>query len=154
MHIYPLDAQMAMESTVEASRGRGALDIILHPGPTRDAVINHVFQELYQQCTVLCQRKNFCSVLRGLKPEELLSFSFDRLAEEWAQTAPLLLQFLATVANVSSECHIVPPKSLPTICAADAVLLRQRNVHMSALHHLMGLILFHGNASKLVSCTL
>lgn len=151
--VHPLVAQMVVESAVEACLDPGALEVILRPGPTRDVVINHMLQELYQQCMVLCQRKNCCSVLRGLKPSELLTFSFDRLAEEWAQqTAPLLLQFLATVANVSlSPSLAVPPGGLPSICAAGAVLLRERNVHMSALHHLVGLILFHGNARKLVS---
>ncbi len=36
------------------------------------------------------------------------------------------------------------------VYVAGATLLQQRNVHMSALHHIIGLILFNGNASKQV----
>jgi len=48
------------------------------------------------------------------------------------------------------EKLIITPEALLGVCMAGAVLLRQRNVHMSALHHIVGLILFHGNISKLV----
>lgn len=36
------------------------------------------------------------------------------------------------------------------VCMAGAMLLRQRNIHLSALHHIVGLVLFHGNISKQV----
>ncbi len=150
---YTFDLQVLMESIVRGNLVPAVVEAILRPGPPRDAVIKHIilFQELYQQCTTLCQKKAFRSILRGLKPSELVSFSFDQLAKEWSCTAPLLFQFLTTVANVPlSKSNTVPPESLPSICAAGAVLLRQRNQHMSALHHIVGLILFHGNASKLV----
>ena len=124
---------------------------VLCPGPFRDAVIKCLLLELDQQCRALCQKKAFCSILRGLQPSELTAFSFEHLVDEWRLIAPLLLQFLTTVASVSrsADC-IIPRNVLPGLCTAGAVLLRLRNVHMSALHHLIGLILFHGNSSKLV----
>ena len=123
---------------------------ILKPGNLRDAVIDGLLQDLHQQCTRLCQKKDFCSVLQGLKPQELAVFTFDKLVHKWRSVAPLLLQFLATVANVSlQEKLIITPETLSGVCMAGAVL-RQKNVHMSALHHIVGLILFHGNISKLV----
>ena len=80
-----------------------------------------------------------------MHPEQLLRFTFSQIIDKWATTAPLLLRFLTTTANVSLES---------TSNLAGASLLRQqRIIHMSALHHIAGLILFHGNATKLVKCT-
>ena len=87
------------------------------------------------------------SILRALQPQKLITFTFSQLVDEWASIAPLLLKVLATVANVDP---FDPASNVTGICTSGAVLLRQRNVHMSALHHLAGLIFFHGNASKLV----
>lgn len=119
---------------------------ILCPGPMRDVVVRRLLQHLHQECVALCRKKLVSSVLRGLQPHELVSFSFSQLIEEWASTAPLFLQFLTTAANVNPS-H--PGSNLASICTAGTVLLRQRNMHMSALQHIAGLILFHGNASKL-----
>jgi len=117
------------------------------PGPTQDLIVRCLLELLHQQCIALCQKKQISSVLRGLQPQELVSFSFGRIIDEWATTAPLFLKFLATAANVNPSD---PGSNVAGVCTAGAVLLRQRNLHMSALHHITGLILFHGNASKLV----
>lgn len=128
-----------------------AVKSILIPGPLLDAAVKHILQQLDNQCVALCQKKNFRSILRGISPEDLHSFSFDKLASEWSSFAPLLLQFLSTVANVvPTDDNVFRSSDLISVCTAGAVLLRARNVHMSALHHIAGLILFHGNASKLV----
>ena len=119
------------------------------PGPMQDMVVRRLLEVLHQQCGALCQKKPVSSILRGLKPHELVSFSFSRHIDEWATVAPLLLKLLATVASVNLS-GTVAASDVAGICTAGAVLLRQRNVHMSALHHVAGLILFHGNASKLV----
>ena len=52
----------------------------------------------------------------------------------------LLYQFLVAAANATDS-------DVVSVCSAGAILLRQRNIHMSALHHIIGV---HGNASKLV----
>ena len=126
----------------------------MDPGPMQDLVVKCLLELLHQQCVALCQKKEMSSVLRALQPQELISFSFHQLVDEWANIAPLLLKVLATAANVDP---FDPACNITGICTAGAVLLRQRNVHMSALHHIAGLILFHGNASKLVGqqfCTI
>lgn len=97
---------------------------ILEPGSLRDAVIEGVLLDLHHQCTSLCQKKDFSSILRGVKPHELISFTFEKLVREWSSVAPLLLRFLATVANVSLlDEQTVPQASAPSVCTAGAVLL-------------------------------
>ena len=123
------------------------IKVIMHPGPLQELVARHMLELLQQQCVALCWKKQMSSVLRVLQPQDLIKFSFGQLVDEWASIAPLLLKVLATVAHVE---HYDPASNVAGICTAGAVLVRQRNVHMSALHHLAGLILFHENASKLV----
>lgn len=115
-------------------------------GSIRDAVVQHLFQQLHQQCFALC-RKSVPSILRGIHPKQLATFNFSRLIDEWASTVPLFWQFLTTAADVSQESTA----NLAGVCTARASLLRERCIHMSAFHHITGLILFNGNASKLVS---
>ncbi len=138
------------DTTMKENCDPAVVKKILQPGSLRDAVIEGLLLDLHRQCTSLCQ-KDYCSVLRGVKPHELISFTFEKLVREWGSVAPLLLRFLTTVANVTLlDEQTMPQASAPSVCTAGAVLLRQRNMHMSALHHIVGLILFHGNVSKLV----
>ena len=123
------------------------MEAIRCPGPTQDLIVRCLLELLHQECVALCQKKQMSSVLRGLQPQDLVSFSFSHIIDEWATIAPLFLKFLATAANVNPSD---PGSNVAGVCTAGAVLLRQRNVHMSALHHIAGLILFHGNASKQV----
>ena len=96
-------------------------------------------------CFALWKKKS--SVLRALTPAELGSLSFEQLLDEWQSYAPLFYEFLSCAANVhASELK----EKCIGLCISGAVLLRERNIHMSAVHHIAGLILFHGNASKMV----
>ena len=140
-----------LQQAIASGNLDGATEAIFHAGPLREKVVDCLFKHLEQQYQALCRKKDFSSILRGLSPKELLSFSFDRLAEEWKANAPLLIRCLTVAANVTpSESGNLSTSSLAGICSAGAILLRQRNVHLSALHHIIGLILFHGNASKMV----
>ena len=124
---------------------------MLLSGPLRVPIVQSLLMELSKQCQDLCRKKEFSSTLRRLEPTQLTEFAFKNVVEEWRKVAPLLLQFVCCVANVPLLADGSPPSNaFPCLCMAGALLLRQRNVPMSALHHLVGLILFHGNASKQV----
>ena len=66
----------------------------------QDVAVKHILQDLHRQCLALCQKETVSSVLCGFQPQGLVSFSFSQLTNELAFIAPLLLQFLATAANV------------------------------------------------------
>lgn len=70
---------------------------------------------------------------------------------EWQQDAPLLHRFLIAVA---SSTGAPTTDQIPPICMAGCVLLRARNIHMSAFQHIVGLLLFHGNSTKQVAMLL
>ena len=114
----------------------------------KKALLKCVFSELNLQCEALCKLKDGPSLLRQSTPAALAKFNFSDLIDEWKRKAPLLLSFLCTVTG--SREHDPELSGLPGLCMAGSTLLRQRNMHMSALHHMTGIILHHGNASKMV----
>ena len=120
-------------------------------GSLKVPIIKALLLELSTQCQNLCRKKEFSSILRQLEPTQLTDFRFRDLLEKWKKVAPLLLQFLCAVANVAVlEDGLPPETAFPSLCTAGAILLKQRNLHMSAVHHIIGVILFHGNTSKQV----
>ena len=121
------------------------VEAVLKNDSLKQKLINKLMIVLKEECKHLCSVK-MNSILRKCTPQQLLSFSMGSLISEWQREAPLLLQFLVTVA--SSSTH-----QIPFICMAGAILLRSRNIHMSALQHIVGLLLFHGNATKQVYTT-
>ena len=112
--------------------------------------VNRIMEDVIKECVHLCEKKRFSSILRKTDPEHLQNFQWSNLLDEWKREAPLLYRFLTTVATPAS-CTSLPKDHFPAVCASGAILLRSRNVHMSAVHHLVGLILFHGNLSKMVT---
>ena len=70
---------------------------------------------------------------------------------EWQQDAPLLHRFLIAVA---SSTGTPTTDQIPPICMAGCVLLRARNIHISAFQHIVGLLLFYGNSTKQVAMLL
>ena len=93
----------------------------------KNAFLKHILQQIHLECVLLCGKKS--SVLRALTPAELGSFSFEQLLDEWQSYAPLFYEFLSCAANVhASELK----EKCIGLCIAGAVLLRERNIHMSA----------------------
>ena len=112
----------------------------------KEKVIDRLMAQLGQECRHLCSLK-FNSLLRKCTPKQLCDFNMDDLALEWQQQATLLHQFLLTASSSASAPNTT---NIPPVCMAGSILLRARNIHMSAVQHLVGLLLFHGNASKQV----
>lgn len=113
--------------------------------PLRDRLLDQILKQVHEE-----SETHNPSLLRALTPAKLSSFSFENIISEWESHAPLFLKFSYAVANVHASMR---KQKYTGVCIAGAVLLRERNVHMSAVHHIAGLILFHGNATKLVGHT-
>ena len=108
-----------------------------------------VVNELMSECDDLCGKMKV-SILRKSKADDLLQFSWEELQSEWKEEAPTLYRILTAVATPRLAAELSEDK-LPSVCVAGSILLRSRNLHMSALQHLIGLILFHGNVRKQVT---
>lgn len=111
-------------------------------------VIQMVINRLAQECDHLCERKDFSSILRKQNPKDLVSLNWESIMSEWRKHAPIFHSMLLKIAKCSSNQG---DRKLPAICMAGGILLKQRNIRMLALQHITGLILFHGDVSKMVS---
>lgn len=122
------------------------MEAVLKCADIKEKLIDKMMTLLSEECKHLCSIK-FNSLLRKCNPQQLLDFSMEDLVSEWKQEAPLLHQFLTTAA---SSTGAPTTDRTPPICMAGSILLRARNIHMSAFQHIVGLLLFHGNATKQV----
>ena len=96
----------------------------------------------------------FQSILRHSSLQNLLDFSWQSLIDEWRKEAPLLLSFLLTVVGPPRHRNKLKAKRVedryPAVCTGGAVLLKERNKDLAALHQLIGIYLFHGDLHKAV----
>ena len=121
----------------------------------RTIIIELVLKELNDQCAHLCEKVQFKSILRQSSLDDLLNFTWKNLIDEWKVEAPLFLSFVQAVAAPprpkNKQKGLTVASRYPTICMGGAVLLKERNKDMSALHQLVGIYLFHGDVHKSVS---
>ena len=114
-----------------------------------------MIKELNDQCSHLCEKVRFKSILRQSSLDALLKFRFQDLVNEWKVEAPLFWSFLEAVAAPprpkNKEKGLKLSSRYPSICMGGAVLLKERNKDMSALHQLVGIYLFRGDLHKSVS---
>ena len=117
-------------------------------------VVDLVLKRLQAECEHLCSR-SINSKLRQSTPHDLQSFNWMSICSELKQEAPLLFAMLTTAGAPPRPRNVhkgaTEESRYPAICTAAAVLLKERCDFMSALQHLLGILLFHGNASKQVS---
>ena len=120
-------------------------DAILSSEKLKEEIIQRMLQQVNDECKHLCSLK-LNSVLRSTKPKSLGEFNMLTLMSEWEKEAPLFFKFLLTsIGPFDTRDDIAYPAAM-----AGSILLKTRNIHMSALQHLTGLLLFHGNATKQV----
>ena len=121
----------------------------------RTIILELLLKELNDQCGHLCEKVHFKSVLRKSTLDDLLDFKWQILIDEWKFEAPLLLSFLQAVAAPprlrNKQKGVTVASRYPSICMGGALLLKERNKDMSALHQLVGIYLFHGDLHKSVS---
>lgn len=126
-----------MKSIVRGDKGPSVSRKLYSIDSLKPGLQSCVLKELEDQCKSLCQVKNN-SVLRNISPKNLESFSFSSIINDCQLYAPLLLKILTCVMNQPNENKLA---------VIVALLLRNRNIHMSAIHHVISQILDHGGAT-------
>ena len=115
-------------------------------------ICDKVFQGIAHECKQLTKKKERSFILRHGRPQDLRSFTVQKFEEELSAVAPTLMKVLVTAA--SSERQIHQERKKPKrgkdigILTAAAILLKCRDKDMSALHHLIGLLLHHEGCTK------
>ena len=117
-------------------------------------VVDLVLKRLQDECEKMCSCSTK-STLRKSSPDDLQSIDWNAIVSELKREAPLLFAVLMAAGAPPRPRNVhkgtTEESRYPAICTAAAVLLKERCEFMSSLQHLIGIILFHGNASKQVS---
>ena len=134
---------------------KSVANAVLNCEEVKTIIVDLILKELSNQCSHLCEKIQFSSMLRRSSVDALLKFTCQNLVDEWKVHAPLFLSFLQAVAAPprprNKKKGLKLSSRYPAMCMGGAVLLKERNQEMSALHQLVGLYLFHGDLHKAVS---
>jgi len=115
----------------------------------RRALINCACLELDKECRRLEKKKK--SVLKCTSLEDLKKFKWFKPTKEWQKEAPTLYKLVIRTIAIPPRFTQKKIQCLrPVICSAGTMLLRSRNIGMSAVQHLVGLSLFLGRTRKKV----
>ena len=90
-----------------------------------------------KECCTLCERKDSSvSLFRSIPVTAIANNKWEEFIEELQSKAPLLLQVFTTVVSAHDHRNTnkVGPVHYPGICAAIAVLLKERSREMCGLH--------------------
>lgn len=157
----PISEQRRKSGSIASSVPRKNADTIhvLHLMAQRkdifEAVTDVVLQHLDFECQQLCKAVGFQSVLRRHSRKDVMQFSWQTIVAEWKEHAPLLFAFLNAIVGKVRARNLIKGVSeesrYPSICTTGAVLLKERNKDMSLIHHVIGILLFHGDVKKMVS---
>ena len=89
------------------------------------------------------------SVLRRTTPKELKEFKWSQVMKEFRRKAPTLHQMMTAAIGVKGKAA-PDPKLHPILGTALSMLLRPKAPTMSAVQHIIGIILFLGGLKKKV----
>ena len=91
----------------------------------KEAVLSLILQDISQECSNLC-KKTPTSLFRKIPVDKMAEFSWEELIKELTFTAPTMLRVVSSIA-VRIQNQVTSPSHYPGICAAVAVMLKERN---------------------------
>ena len=119
----------------------------------RESIIQNIGLLVAKECEAISRKKDFTSLLRQTKPEQLISFTLDKLYAELLHHAPTLMKFLEFALTTKRKLDLQSHSScerkehVAEILSA-AIVLKSQDKDLSALHHLLSLCLYRGGTSK------
>ena len=81
-------------------------------------------------------------MLQNIEAQQLLTLEWTTMIKEWQASTPTLLSCLTTITSNTE----LSEKDIPNVAFAGSVLVRGRNHKMSAVSHIIGLLLDYGGA--------
>ncbi len=118
----------------------------------KKAVFTHIMQTLSNECSSLCQKRGGASLFRKISLVGLSSNMWDDFMNELESKAPTLIHIIVALVSFSDWRNInkVSTSHYPSICAAVAVLLKERNREMCGLQSLLSVLLYSCHSEKQV----
>ena len=100
----------------------------------KNVIFTSFFESINRECSLLCQSTTI-SRFRHTPPDGMASFKWDELINEPRSNSPLLMKVLTFVAvrNDHRNKKKFDSAHYPGIATAAAVLLKERNCHVSGV---------------------
>lgn len=109
---------------------------IAYDSSLKEEFISCVIHDIKKDITKLVSKNANCC-LRSTKCDNLANFKFDKLLFEIQLHAPILYK---TLSHALKDSHV-------GIAVTTAIMAKNKNMHMSALHHIVAQILDHSGTT-------
>ena len=118
----------------------------------KESIVEQLQDMLNSECSALCRKKPTSSLFRSIAVDRMAEFKWSDMMMELEDVAPLLLKILHCLVahNDSRNKFKVGAAHHPGICAAVAVILKERNREMCGLQSLLSLIMYSCHCEKQV----
>lgn len=128
------------------------IDAIMKIKKLREAACTYQLQTLTNEFSSLCQKKEG-SIFRKISLMTMAGNMWDAFISELESKAPTLLHILTTLVSFNDKRNVskAGASHYPSICAAVAVLLKERNREMCGLQSLVSALLYSCHSEKQVS---
>ena len=125
--------------------------VMAEPSLRREVLIR-LAGMLDDECNNMCRTTTPLSLFRRFPLFDRESFSYSNCITELQTKCPTLYQLLWTVVTKSDRRNTVKCASqhYPGICMAVALIMKERNQHMTGLQTFLSLVLFNCNVQKKV----
>lgn len=117
----------------------------------KEAVMCLILEEITQECNNLC-KKTPKSLFRHIPVEQMANFCWSDMMNELKSIAPTTLRVVSTIAvrNDHRKQNQVQLSHYPGICAAIAVMLKERNKDMCGMQSILSLLMYSCHCEKQV----
>ena len=118
----------------------------------REAILAHLLQTLTDECSNLCQTSG-PSFFRNISVSNLATISWDMFIHDFQSRAPTLFNIMLNLVSFHDRRNIakVDVSHYPGLCAAVAILLKERSKNMCGLQSLVSILLYACHSEKMVS---
>lgn len=109
----------------------------------REAIISQLMGTLNEECRKLCRQKPTNTPFRNIPVNKLVEFKWENMIGELQSKAPLLYRILYSLTSRNDHRNMLKlgAAHFPGICAAAAILLKERNREMCGLQSLISLFM-------------
>lgn len=113
------------------------------------SIVKQVALKVAKEIRKLCKSQN---ILKQVKPSNLKTFSMAKILKEWRSYCPTFHTILHGAAVPPSYSEKRKEECRVPMLMAGSILFRCWNKRMSALQHVIGIILHESQAKKKVKC--
>ena len=149
------DAESRVARALLGGHAPSIASAVLAMDAVKESIFTSFLELVNRECSELCQTANSTN-FRHIPVDQYGSFEWDMFMEELRSKSPMFLKILTTIAvrNDHRNTKKTGSAHFPGIGTAAAVLLKERNCHMSGLQSLVSMLMYSCHCEKQVQLTI